>query len=31
MKSTIPIWRAKVVECGDEKGSVEWARGKCKR
>ena len=25
MKRAIPIWRAKVAEHGDEKGSVEWA------
>jgi hypothetical protein len=31
MKRTIPIWRAKVVEHGDEKGSVEWARSECER
>ena len=31
MKRTIPIWRAKVAEYGDEKGSVEWARWECQR
>ncbi len=31
MKRTIPIWRAKVAEHGDEEGSVEWARSECKR
>ena len=31
MKRTIPIWRAKVAENGDEKGSIEWARQECKR
>jgi hypothetical protein len=31
MKRTIPIWRAKVAELGDEKGSVEWARAECAR
>lgn len=31
MKRTIPIWRAKVAEHGDEKGSVEWARVECQR
>jgi len=31
MKRTIPIWREKVAEYGDEKGSIEWARGECKR
>jgi hypothetical protein len=31
MKRTIPIWRAKVAEYGDEKGSVEWARHECER
>jgi hypothetical protein len=29
MKKTIPLWRAKVAEHGDEKGSVEWARAEC--
>jgi len=31
MKRAIPIWRAKVAEYGDEKGSVEWARLECER
>jgi hypothetical protein len=31
MKRAIPIWRTKVSECGDEKGSVEWARAECER
>ncbi len=31
MKRTIPIWREKVAEFGDEKGSVEWARSECER
>lgn len=31
MKRTIPIWRAKVAEHGDRKGSVEWARAECQR
>jgi len=31
MQRTIPIWRAKVAELGDEKGSVEWARSECRR
>ncbi len=31
MKRTIPIWREKVAEHGDEKGSVEWARSECER
>jgi hypothetical protein len=31
MKRTIPIWRAKVAELGDEAGSVEWARSECER
>jgi hypothetical protein len=31
MKRTIPIWRAKVAEHGDEEGSVEWARAECER
>jgi hypothetical protein len=29
MKRTIPIWRAKVAQHGDEKGSMEWARSEC--
>lgn len=31
MKKTIPIWRAKVAEHGDETGSIEWARSECER
>lgn len=31
MRRTIPIWRAKVAEYGDEKGSVEWVRSECER
>ena len=31
MKRTIPVWRAKVAEGGDEQGSVEWARFECQR
>jgi hypothetical protein len=31
MKRTIPLWREKVEEHGDEKGSVEWARAECER
>ena len=31
MKRTIPIWREKVAELGDEEGSVEWARHECTR
>jgi hypothetical protein len=31
MKRTIPLWRSKVAEYGDEKGSVEWARLECER
>ena len=31
MKRAIPLWRAKVAEHGDEKGSVEWARAECER
>jgi len=31
MKRTIPIWRAKVAEHGDEEGSAEWARTECER
>lgn len=31
IKRSIPIWRAKVAESGDEKGSVEWARAECER
>jgi hypothetical protein len=31
MKRTIPLWRAKVAELGDEKGSREWARAELER
>jgi hypothetical protein len=31
MKRTIPLWRAKVEQLGDEQGSVEWARAECQR
>jgi hypothetical protein len=31
MMRTVPIWREKVAEYGDEKGSVEWARSECER
>jgi uncharacterized protein DUF3795 len=31
MNRTIPIWREKVAQSGDEEGSVEWARSECKR
>ena len=31
MEKTIPLWRTKVAENGDEKGSVEWARAECER
>ena len=31
MKRTIPLWRAKVAELGDDKGSVEWARSELER
>jgi hypothetical protein len=31
MKRTIPVWREKVAEYGDDKGSVEWARSECER
>ncbi len=31
MMRTIPIWREKVAELGDEEGSVEWARSECER
>ena len=30
-KRAIPLWREKVAEYGDEKGSVEWARAECER
>jgi len=31
MERTIPLWREKVAEHGDEEGSVEWARAECER
>ena len=31
MARTIPVWRAKVAEYGDEEGSVEWVRAECER
>jgi hypothetical protein len=31
MGRTIPIWREKVAEYGDEQGSIEWARTECER
>jgi hypothetical protein len=31
MMQTIPVWREKVDELGDENGSVEWARSVCER
>lgn len=31
MKRTIPLWRTKVAELGDEAGSVAWARSECER
>lgn len=31
MMRTIPVWREKVAELGDEDGSIEWARSECKR
>jgi len=31
VKRAIPVWRAKVAEHGDEKGSIEWARSECER
>jgi hypothetical protein len=31
MQRAIPIWREKVAEHGDVKGSVEWARSECER
>lgn len=31
MKRTIPIWREKVAEYGDEEGSVQWAQAECER
>ena len=31
MLRAIPVWREKVAELGDEKGSIEWARYECER
>ncbi len=31
MKRTIPVWREKVAELGDEKGTIEWVRSECER
>jgi len=31
MKRTIPVWRAKVAEHGDEEGNVEWVRSELER
>jgi hypothetical protein len=31
MKRSIPLWRDKVAEQGDERGSLDWARGKVER
>lgn len=31
MKRTIPLWRERVAEQGDEQGSIEWARRECER
>jgi hypothetical protein len=31
MTQTIPVWREKVAELGDEKGSEAWARSECER
>lgn len=31
MLRSIPVWREKVSEYGDEKGSLEWARAECER
>jgi len=31
MKRAIPLWRDKVSEYGDEKGSLEWARAEAER
>lgn len=31
MKRTLPVWRARVAELGDEKGSIEWARSELER
>ena len=31
MKQTIPLWREKVAQLGDEEGSAAWARAVCER
>jgi hypothetical protein len=31
MLQTIPLWRTKVAELGDEEGSVAWARAVCEK
>ena len=31
MKRTIPLWRAKAAELGDERGSIAWAKAECER
>lgn len=31
MMRTIPVWREKVAEHGDDEGSNEWARSECER
>jgi hypothetical protein len=31
MERTIPVWREKVAQHGDEEGSVEWVRAECQR
>lgn len=31
MKRTIPVWREKVAQLGDDRGSIDWARAECKR
>ena len=31
MTRAIPIWREKVKEMGNDKGSIEWARSECER
>jgi len=31
MKRTIPVWREKVAEYGDDRGSEKWARHECER
>ncbi len=31
MDRTIPVWREKAAQFGDDEGSVEWARHECRR